>query len=358
MSFADHTLDYIIIGQGLAGSILAWKMSVRGNRVAVVCDASCKSASLVAAGIINPIAGKRLAKGWNIESTLPAAKKIYHELESYFNKPFFEPRPIIRLYQSAHEQNCIKERMSDQFYQSALSFHEPGMHAERFKDLLGGFTIHGGGIVAVKELISILSDFFKEKESLYDETFDPRELRMENGLLSWKNLKAKRIVFCEGYQGMHNPWFKWLPFEPAKGEILTISTNVPAEYTSTILNKGMWLFSQKDGCVKLGATYNRKELSESPTQLGKEELLKGFRELIRSDKDCDIVAHEAGIRPCTKDSRPFVGVHPMHKQLIIFNGFGSKGTLLIPYLAEKLIEHLENGIPIHAEVSIERHWKE
>ena len=32
--------------------------------------------------------------------------------------------------------------------------------------------------------------------------------------------ETKKIVFCEGYRVMHNPWFGHLPFAPAQGEIL------------------------------------------------------------------------------------------------------------------------------------------
>lgn len=351
-------LDYLVVGQGFAGSILAWKMIMRGCRVAVISDSYQKAASFVAAGIINPIAGKRLAKGWEIHKTLPAAKKTYNALESFFSKSFFESRSIIRFYQSIDEHTIIQERILDPEYQPFITLNDRiGMHAPTFGDTLGGLVIHGGGIVAMRELLGVLALFLKEKACLYEEAFDSAHMKIEEEHIVWKNVKAKKIVFCQGWHGARNSWFDWLPFQPAKGELLTVHGHVPIEYSAAILNKGIWLFSMKEGLIKLGATYNRKELSEEVTELAKETLLKSYNALMPGQERFSIVAHETSIRPCTRDTKPFIGIHPLLKQLAIFNGFGSKGALLIPYLADMLIDHMEHGSPLPEDVSINRHWK-
>jgi hypothetical protein len=43
-----------------------------------------------------------------------------------------------------------------------------------------------------------------------------------NGI-NWQDISAKKIIFCEGYHAIHNPWFNYLPFQLAKGEILTLT---------------------------------------------------------------------------------------------------------------------------------------
>ncbi len=53
--------DFLIVGQGLAGSLLAWELMQRGAKVLIV-DNGMPNASQVAAGLINPITGMRFAK--------------------------------------------------------------------------------------------------------------------------------------------------------------------------------------------------------------------------------------------------------------------------------------------------------
>ena len=69
--------DTIIIGQGLAGSLLGWQLIQDGQRVLVIDDGHRSAASRVAAGIINPITGQRLVKSWHVDQFLPEAEKFY-----------------------------------------------------------------------------------------------------------------------------------------------------------------------------------------------------------------------------------------------------------------------------------------
>ena len=68
----------------------------------------------------------------------------------------------------------------------------------------------------------------------------------------------------------------------------------------------------------------------------------------------DITDHKAGVRPATKDRRPYLGVHPQQQNVFIFNGWGSKGVLLIPYFAEKFCDFLVDKVPLDIDVDIHR----
>ena len=58
-------VDYLIIGQGLAGSLLAWELIQRRCSVVVV-DNGNENASQIAAGLINPITGMRFVKYYSL----------------------------------------------------------------------------------------------------------------------------------------------------------------------------------------------------------------------------------------------------------------------------------------------------
>ena len=68
-----------------------------------------------------------------------------------------------------------------------------------------------------------------------------------------------------------------------------------------------------------------------------------------------IIEKKAGIRPATKDRRPFVGFHPSNKKIGIINGLGSKGISLAPYCTKILIDNIFNNKNINKEINIKRY---
>ena len=74
--------DYLIIGQGLAGSMLAFQLIARGQRVLVIDNDYQGNASQVAAGIINPITGHRLNLTEGFVDYYACAMAFYDQLES------------------------------------------------------------------------------------------------------------------------------------------------------------------------------------------------------------------------------------------------------------------------------------
>ena len=106
---------------------------------------------------------------------------------------------------------------------------------------------------------------------------------------------------------------------------------------------------------KVGATYDWKDKTNNPTAEGKKELVDKLKELISCD--FEIVEHFAGVRPTVKDRRPLVGTHPIHPQLHVLNGLGTRGVMLGPYLANQLFQHIDNGAPLENEINIERCYK-
>jgi glycine/D-amino acid oxidase-like deaminating enzyme len=166
-------------------------------------------------------------------------------------------------------------------------------------------------------------------------------------------LTAKRIIFCEGYQAMHNPYFAYLPFQAVKGEILTIAHN--HSLPDAILNYGHWLIPLKNQQARIGATFDWENLNNQSTELGKNTLLNGLNTLL-SDFDCELLDQQANVRPCTLDKQPFIGSHPQHPQLAIFNGFGAKGSLQIPFYSQSFSRVLMDNAELPSISNIQRHY--
>jgi glycine/D-amino acid oxidase-like deaminating enzyme len=62
----------------------------------------------------------------------------------------------------------------------------------------------------------------------------------------------------------------------------------------------------------------------------------------------------AGLRPAVIERRPFVGMHPNHPAIGIFDGMGTKGCSLAPYFAQQLTQNLLQGKPVDALADVQR----
>lgn len=340
-------VDLLIVGQGLAGSILAWQLMRQGKSLIVIGDSTAHSSSRVAAGLFNPITGQRLVLQKNAETIIPAARRLYHQLETYFGRCFFYEKQMYRVLRSSNEQAAYEKRVRDPAYRAYI-----GKRITYNNSPVMAFIQQQTGYVDTNGLLDCLKQHFMDHDSYLEQQFDYPALTFNAEGILWQGISARKVIFCEGSLAKNNPWLKWLPFQASKGEILTLNSHkfVPKQ----IINAGKWLLPLQDGRFKTGATYSQNLDDISPTDKGRDELLQGLAQLVKPLADAEVCEHKAGVRPNTLDKQPFIGTHPDHTQLLVFNGFGSKGTMLIPWYAQSFSDHLTQGLPLPAEANIER----
>ena len=90
--------DVLILGQGLAGTLLAWECEQAGLTFRIADPGHAGAASVVAAGVVNPVTGLRLVKSWRIEALLPAAREAYRGLEAALGVPLWREMRIRRIF--------------------------------------------------------------------------------------------------------------------------------------------------------------------------------------------------------------------------------------------------------------------
>jgi glycine/D-amino acid oxidase-like deaminating enzyme len=347
-------LDYLIVGQGLAGSLLAWQLMARGQRVLVIDNDHAHASSTVAAGLINPVTGKRLVKSAGVDACLPVARAYYRALESLLGETLLVEKPMLRLFHRLQERERWRQRQQEPGYKAYLG--EVVEAAQLPPPIYAG---HGAGrqlqtaYLRTTPLLHGLRDWLREQHSYLQAELDYAELQLQAQGVTWRDYTARRVIFCEGYQGMHNPWFGRLPFQPAKGEFLTVSSSMALP--DLIINSGRWIMPRGDGRYRVGASYDHQPLDELITTASRQMLLAALPAFLHPAPVFTVLGQQAGVRPTTSDRQPFIGIHPQQPQLAIFNGFGSKGSLLIPWHVERLVERLLEQRPLPAQIDIARY---
>lgn len=347
--------DFLIVGKGIAGSILAYRLIEAGKSVVIVDEDSPYAAWKVAGGVWNAITFRKILKGWKADEMVNEANLFFDDLQKQLDVSFFEKKEVAKIFSDVHFQNTWYTKSSDPQFKNFLSDDSP----EELKKLplnmpFGAGTVKNGGFVRLPIFIKATGDYLKENGQLIGEQFDFEALEIGKNEIKYKDVKAKNIIFCEGYDVVDNPYFNWLPLSPTKGETLTLKN--PGWQFDCIINNGKHLIDHKDGSMGVGATFEWKDLDNEITTKGREALLEHLNKNFEFN-DWEVLDQKAGIRPTVSDRRPLVGVHPDLNNVFIFNGLGTKGVLIAPWLSKVMIDFLLDGEALPEEGNIDRFLK-
>ena len=344
--------DVLIVGQGLSGTTLASMLIDSGKRVCVIDHPDENSSSNVAAGLVNPITGRRVVKSWMADALIPFAKKFYAAEEEKFGTRFFQPMDCLEVIRHAKELNDWNNRLNEI---DLIAYKGESIDDTNYKTSLTSYLklirITSSGWMNISSYLKAWRERLIEEGCFVSATLSESDLKINTGSIQYKDLQADRMIFCEGHHTRSNELWVWLPFLPAKGEILTIRCDLPQDF---ILLGGIFLIPLGNKLFRAGATYEWDYSDASPTEKGREKLIDSIKQLVKIP--FEVMAHHAGIRPTVKDRRPIVGRHPQYSNVYILNGLGTKGVQFAPFFANELIDFMESGKPINGEVNVSRFY--
>jgi len=342
-------IDYIIIGCGLAGIAFA-ETALNNGKTILVFDNHSQNSSTIAGGLYNPVILKRFSKLNYAQEQLLMLQDFYDSIESRLNVKLNFKLPVLRKFFSIEEQNNWFAASDKPGLSPFLSTKLRNKKYSGIDSPFGYGEVLQTGYVETSQLLKSYQQNLKHNGQLAEEVFDYSLLESHSNFIQYKNIQAKHIVFAEGF-GLHaNPFFNYLPLDGTKGELFVIKA--PELDLDVIVNTNVFILPLGNDLFKVGATYNWEDKTNQPTEAGKAELIEKIAEILNCD--FEIVEHLAGVRPTVKDRRPLLGTHPDHLNLHIFNGLGTRGVMLGPFMAKVLFDHIEFGSSIDRENNIKR----
>ncbi len=344
--------DTIIVGQGLAGTTLAWQLREAGQQVLLIDACEPVTSSKIAAGLMTPITGMRLVLTANCDALLGEARALYAGVEGITGSRFFHERTAVRLFQGQSERLAWGPRSLRPEYQTyvVVPQPEPLVGAELAEAVEGGFVMRtaqldvAGYLAASRAVLP-----WVEMAVVWERDVE----------LGWDDVRvgphrALRVLSCEGYAAARNPYFSWVPFKAAKGDILTVrfERDVPPQ----CFHRGIWIAPTAEPDVfRVGASYDWATLDQVPDEGARAEIERKLQAFWRVPYT--VVNHEAAVRPIIAESKPVMGVHPEHERLGYFNGLGSKGSLHGPWFTGMFARHLMAGAALPTEVDLRKFWR-
>jgi glycine/D-amino acid oxidase-like deaminating enzyme len=341
--------EVLIVGQGLAGTWLSWWLYQAGISFRLIDKPEQTGASMRAAGLINPVTGRRMVTTWMIDELLPFAFDSYRDIGSFLNDSFIKEVSLIDLFPSVQMLQAFQQRLEED-----RTFLYPGQNREKyagwFQYDFGWGAIKPCALVNVENLLTLWRTWLKKKELLAEHVFESADLHMKDAGIEYSGARYRYIIFCDGGSSVQNPYFDKLPFALNKGEGLLVKIEGLPE--DLVFKKGMSLVPYKQNIYWLGSSYEWSFDHDQPT----EQFRKSAESWLNYNLKLpyDILEHFAAIRPATLERRPFIGFHPVHPQMAILNGLGTKGCSLAPFFGKQLVDKLKGTGEINPSADIGR----
>ncbi|MBV9962170.1 MAG: FAD-dependent oxidoreductase [Parafilimonas sp.] len=348
------TVDYIIIGQGVCGTWLSYYLLHENKTFVVIDKEDLQTASNVSSGLINPVTGRRVVTTWMADKLMPFVWQEYNAASSFFNTQSINQKNVLVFPSAPDLQNAFQSRIKQQnsYIQS------PGITKEELHSYFyfpfDVFEIAPCYVVSMHEFLSSCRKFLLQQNLLINEMFDENEISFQDDFVQYKNIQAKKIIYANGIQSSFSMYWMKLPFINNKGQALIAEIDgLNSNYTYKFGH--LTLIALQTNFWWIGSSNELNFQTTEPTEDFKQTTTTSLQSILKMP--FAIKEHWASLRPATVERRPFVGTHPVYKQIAILNGMGSKGCSLAPWFAKELVKHLEYKNPIDPLADVQRFSK-
>ena len=206
MAISDEKI--LVVGQGLAGTLLSANLLQRGIDHSIVDNNHNTSSTLAAAGLINPITGRRYVKSWMIDELIESAIKTYQHLEALLDIHLINEREIIRSIQNPGQENDWESSTARPGYseftndrKDAGDYNGVVNPAFQYRGIVNAYQIN------IADLIVAYRSFAKASGILIESKFDSSDQNLGQTPFYFNGKQFTKVIFCEGYQMMSNPFF-------------------------------------------------------------------------------------------------------------------------------------------------------
>jgi len=343
-------VDYIILGQGICGTMLSWNLIKQGKKILVIDNADPSSSTRVASGIINPVTGRRVVTTWMAEELLPFVWNEYNAFALDLDTKLIEQKDTIVFPPSPQMLETYQKRSSE-----TGSYVHPAVNPEEYTQWFDFvFDCYSINPTYIINLHSLMNDWRKKllhTNSLLEETFDQSQLVIEENNIRYKNITAEKIIFCDGVNTFQHPLWKNLPYVYNKGQALV--AEIPQLSAANIYKYGsVTIAPWNNGLWWIGSSYENEFDTTAPTESFRKNTEASLKNILKIP--FIIKDHLASLRPATIERRPFVGLHPQHNNMAIFNGMGTKGCSLAPWFAKQFADYLVSNVSLDPLCDIKR----
>jgi glycine oxidase len=352
--------EVVIIGGGIIGSSIAYRLASDGLSVTVIeRDSIGSHASGFALGLLNPT-----NETGNIETLNHLSFNLHkQQLRTIQDESGVDARVLTMPHiELALEESEIPDLKVEVARINVFSgFKSSWLEPDEVRKIEPRITEDNYGGVLVEDVIMLDSYNLTLATAQAAEARGVEYVLTEATGIVYEKDKAVGVtvggntIACDAVVLALGPWSGtaslWLdidiPIVPQKGEIVRVEgfdKPLGIHLHGMALGDSCSVVEKADGATWLAATVeNGTGFNVTPSGKALESLSKRGMRLIPELESHQLVLHTACMRPVTPDGDPIIGKVPGKEGTFIATGTGGKGILLAPVIARALADLINTG---------------
>ncbi len=324
-------VDFLIVGQGIAGTLISYELLKKGKSVMVLDQPDNRSASRVAGAILNPVVLKGRKRA-DDNSSINSAIETYQDISRLIKQKIITQKEMVVFPENEVEYNNYRKRTGEK-YIAGLALEGDKVSAD-FEVYFPPIIVAPVWQVNALALLRGWKNYLDKRGCYYQMFYTPDEIIHEKEFVTCNGIAAEKIVFCEGVAARQNKLFANYPFVANRGDVLLL--NIPGLSQEKIYHKKFRLIPYGESLFWFGSNYKWEFDNLSPDEEWKNLAERDLRSWLKLPYT--VVSHTTAERPTTTGQIPFCKIHDGHPSIIIFNGLGTKGFTNGPSLAKQLAD--------------------
>ena len=347
-----------IAGAGLAGACAALYLSDAYDVHVIDAEEAASGASGAAAGLVNPLMGRRATLTWRAEEawnalteTLARARAKSTFTGTGVLRPTTEPKQVRFFKRAASEHPTWCDWLTD----TAISERFPSVEAHA-----GGLWLPRAGAVDVPAFVRAAlvraraaGAAYTPHTRLVDWTphDDGVEVHTESGG-THTTQRYDYVLCCVGQGYPSVPALQPLDLRGIKGQTLTVRPSTPPADLPPLSGRG-YAVPSEDHWV-LGSSYEHDFDDLQPSDDATRRILQKTSSMLPALADATVQDVAVGVRvKHAPTNLPLVGPF-QHRRTWVFIGLGSKGLLTAPLIARRLPQWMRETHRVPAAVRVPR----
>ena len=354
-----HPIDTAIVGGGVIGLSIGWRLAQSGRRVAIIERAeSGKATSWASGGMLGNDAeigfeelevyqlgvasvalwpdfvreleaATDIDIGYRTEGTLMVADDADGAADLRRIYRFQQGQGVPVEWISVSRALELEPMLTPRLTAAVLSESDRQVDPRLMVTALRKAFLGEGGILMEQHRVSRIESTGSVMACIVDSS-DP--------------VLCDRVVLAAG------PWSSMIemegveapPVRPVKGQMLELRMQPRLEIAHVIRGKGTYLAPKRNGRLLVGSTSEEMGFDETVTAGGLYELLEKAWRLIPGIYDMPVTDSWAGLRPASPDHAPLIGFAD-HPKILFATGHHRHGILLAPVTAAAAADLLLRG---------------
>ncbi|HUJ02827.1 MAG TPA: glycine oxidase ThiO [Rhizomicrobium sp.] len=348
-----------VIGGGVAGLSIGWKLALHGADVTVLERASAgHGATWAAAGMI--AASAESAEAGPAEATFCAQSArmwpdFAREIEEHSGKAIsYRKDGVLIAAMNAAEAQALRTRAPSQFISASDA---RAIAAILREDIAGGLWDPDEAQVDNRALGAALALAFQRAGGTLSVNEAAVRIEME-GKRAVAARTPFKVYFADAFVLAAGAWtsqIAGLPdgtipeIAPVKGEMISLQPRRGAQLPSCLLwGNGVYM-APRHGRLFVGATVEEAGFDTSLSDSAREFLFDRAKGLCPALGDWEIAEHWAGLRPRAPDRLPVLGASAV-ENVFVASGQFRNGILMAPIIAETMAALILNQ-PLPTDIS-------